>query len=160
MELNYPREWFEQRIENEGKLEIGAGIPVASPPVESAAERKIKWLDTRIAFGQFVELWRRNKGWNAEKLAAAAGIDPEEVLQIEYDPHCEPEADAVFKLAKVFGVPSRPLLELAGLVVSRTPHLRDEAIRFAARSESIAALSDPERQAFEAFVTTLSEVKG
>lgn len=160
MKLNYPKAWFEQRIEKEGKVEIGAGIPNAPEPVESAAEPKIKLLDTRIAFGQFVALWRRNKGWNAEKLAAAAGIDPEEVLQIEYDPHCEPEPDAVFKLAGVFGVPSRPLLELAGLVVNRTPHLREEAIRFAARSESIAALSDVERQAFEAFVTTLSEVKG
>jgi hypothetical protein len=37
--------------------------------------------------------------------------------------------------------------------------LREEAIRFAARSESIAALSDVERQAFEAFVTTLSGLK-
>lgn len=160
MKLNYPKEWFEKRIEKEGKVEIGAGVPAAPRPVESAAEPKIKLLDTRIPFGQFVALWRRNKGWNAERLAAEAGIDAEEVLQIEYDPHCEPEPDAVFKLAGVFGVPSQPLLELAGLVVNRTPHLREEAIRFAARSESIAALSDVERQAFEAFVTTLSEVKG
>lgn len=159
MKLNYPKEWFEQRIEKDGKVEIGAGVPVAPQPGESAAEPKIKPLDTRIAFGQFVALWRRNKGWDAERLAAAAGIHSEEVLQIEYDPHCEPEPDAVFKLAGVFGVPSRPLLELAGLVVNRTPHLREEAIRFAARSESIAALSDVERQAFEAFVATLSEVK-
>lgn len=160
MKLNYPKAWFEQRIEKEGKVEIGAGVPAAAQPVESAAEPKIKLLDTRIAFGQFVALWRRNKGWNAERLAAAAGIDAEEVLQIEYDPHSEPEPDAVFKLAGVFGVPARPLLELAGLVVNRTPHLREEAIRFAARSESIAALSDVERQAFDAFVMTLSEVKG
>ena len=50
-------------------------------------------------------------------------------------------------------------MELAGLVVQRSPQLREEAIRFAARSEPIAALSDVERQAFEAFVTALSEVK-
>ncbi len=141
-------------------MEIGAGVPADPRPVESAAEPKIKLLDTRIAFGQFVALWRRNKGWNAERLAAAAGIDPEEVLQIEYDPRCEPEPEAVSKLARVCFLPSRPLLELAGLVVNRTPHLREEAIRFAARSESIAALADVERQAFEAFVATLSEVKG
>jgi transcriptional regulator with XRE-family HTH domain len=156
MKLNYPKEWFEQRIEKEGKVEIGAGIPPIPRPVESAEP---KALDTRIAFGQFVALWRRNKGWNAEKLAAEANIDAEEVLQIEYDPHCEPEPDAVYKLANVFGLPPRSLLELAGLVVGRTPRLREEAIRFAARSESIAALSEMERQAFEAFVTALSEMK-
>jgi transcriptional regulator with XRE-family HTH domain len=159
MKRNYAKEWFEQRIEKEGKVEIGAGVPTAAQGVESAGDPDIKLLDTRMAFGQFVELWRRNKGWNAERLAAEAGIDPEEVLQIEYDPYVEPEPDAVFKLATVFGVPSRPLLELAGLVVSRTPRLREEAIRFAARSESIAALSDAERQALEAFVTTLSGLK-
>lgn len=156
MKLNYPREWFEQRIEKEGKVEIGVGVP---PSIEAAAEPRIKALDTRIAFGQFVALWRRNKGWNAEKLAAEAKIDAEEILQIEYDPHNEPEPDAVYKLANVFGLPPRSLLELAGLVVGRTPRLREEAIRFAARSESIAALSEMERQAFEAFVTALSEVK-
>jgi hypothetical protein len=55
-------------------------------------------------------------------LAAVAGIDPEKVLQIEYDPHVDPEPDAVRKLAEVFGVASRHLLELAGLVKFRTPH--------------------------------------
>jgi HTH-type transcriptional regulator, competence development regulator len=160
MKMNYPKEWFELRIEKEGKVNIGAGIPTAPSTVEAVGESQKKMLDTRIAFGQFVALWRRNIGWNAERLAEAAGIDPEEVLQIEHDPHCEPEAEAVIKLARLFGVPPRPLLELAGLEVNRTPHLREKAIRFAARSESIAALSDVERQAFEAFVTTLSEAKG
>lgn len=159
MKLDYPKEWFENRIETNGQIEVGAGLPYEITPMKPAAEANISVIDTRIAFGQFVELSRRNKGWNAEKLAAVAGIDPEEVLQIEYDPHVNPEPDAVHKLAEVFGVPSRHLLELAGLVKFRTPHLREEAIRFAARSESIAALSEAERQALEAFVATLSEIK-
>ena len=160
MKLNYPREWFEQRIEREGNVEIGAGIPAAPRPVEYAAGTKTRLADTRIAFGQFVGLWRRNKGWNAERLASAAGIAPQEILEIECDPYCEPEPDAVFKLAQVFGIPSRPLLELAGLLAGRTPRLREEAVRFAARSESLAALSDAERQALEAAVAALSEAKG
>lgn len=159
MKLSYPKEWFEQRIEKDGNVEIGAGVPTTPNQVDSADEPKVRRIDTRIAFGQFVTLWRRNKGWNADQLAIEAGIDPEEVLQIEHDPHCEPEPDAVFRLAKVFGLPPRALMELAGLVVQRSPQLREEAIRFAARSEPIAALSDVERQAFEAFVTALSEVK-
>ncbi|HEV7401460.1 MAG TPA: helix-turn-helix domain-containing protein [Chthoniobacteraceae bacterium] len=160
MKLNYPKAWFEQRIETEGQVEIGAGIFAAARPVGTAAEPRTNWCAPHLAFGQFVALWRRNKGWNAARLAAAAGIDRQEVLQIEYDPQCEPEPDAVFKLADVFGVSSRALLELAGLVVDRAPRLREEASRFTVRSESMAALSDVERQALEAFVTTLSEGKG
>lgn len=156
MKLNYPKEWFERNAEIEGDAEVGAGIPPTQNTIEPLTQNKITALDTRIAFGQFVALWRRNRGWNAERLASEAGIDIEEILEIEHDPHCEPEPDAVYKLASVFRVPSRKLLELAGLVESRTPHLREEAIRFAARSESLAALSEIEREAFEAFVGALT----
>ena len=48
-------------------------------------------------------------------------------------------------------------MELAGLTVGRTSALHEQAIRFAARSESIEALTHHEREAFEAFATTLSE---
>lgn len=152
MKLEYPKEWFERSAEIEGDAEVGAGLP----PNYRTTEEKTEVLDTRIALGQFVELWRRNQGWDAEELAVKAGIDTEEVLEIEHDPHCEPEPDAVHKLAHVFGVPSRKLMELAGLVQNRTPRLREEAIRFAARSESIAKLSELEQQAFEAFVSALN----
>lgn len=159
MKLDYPKAWFEAHIEREGTVEIGAGtLPIHSAKVPTLKPGKGD-ADTRIAFGQFITLWRRNKGWNAEKLADAAGIDTEEILQIEHDPTCEPEPDAVYKLAGIIGVPSRRLLELAGLVVGRSPHLREAAIRFAARSESIATLSDPERRALESFVKELSEEK-
>lgn len=155
MKLNYPKAWFEQRIEKEGQVEIGAGIPAAL-----AAEPKVKLPEAGIAFGRFVELWRRNKGWNAEKLAAAAGIDPEEVRQIENDPYCEPEPDAVFKLAGVFGLPLQPLLELAGLVLGRALRLREDTPRFCAGVETVAALSDAEREALASMVTALSDGEG
>ncbi len=157
MKLEHPKEWFEHSALIEGDAEVGAGIAPTCRKIEPP--NKITALDTRIALGQFVSLWRRNHGWNAEKLAAEAGIDTEEVLEIEHDPYCEPEPDAVYKLAGILGVPSRKLMELAGLVENRTPHLREEAIRFAARSESLAALSELERQAFEAFVGALTSGK-
>ena len=112
---------------------------------------------TRIAFGTFVELWRRNRGWDAVKLAEEAGVSPEEVLEIEHSPQSEPEPSAVYKLAQVFELPAKILLELAGLVAPRTPNLRQAAVRFAARSESVAALNDHERAALEAFVAAITE---
>ncbi len=156
MKLEYPKEWFERSAEIEGIAEVGAGVPPTHSTTEPHTTERITAFDTRIAFGQFVSLWRRNNGWNPEKLANEAGIDTEEVLEIEHDPHCEPEADAVYKLASIFGVPSGKMMELAGLTKSHTPHLREEAIRFAASSEPIAELSDVERQALEAFVGALT----
>lgn len=156
MKLNMHKSWYESHIELERDMEVGAGIwPIGVKPVgESNAERN---LDTRLAFGALVELCRRNSGLNAEQLAKKAGIDAEEVLEIEHDPCYMPEPDAVHKLATVFKLPPRPLLELAGLVEPKSPSLRQEALRFAAQSESVAALSRSEKAALDAFVAVLAE---
>jgi transcriptional regulator with XRE-family HTH domain len=154
MKLNYSKEWYEQRIGLEGESEVGAGCLPASP--ESAEKEKVTFVDTRIALGTFVSLWRRNQGWDAARLAEKAGLAPQEILEIERDPHCEPEPDTVYKLAQVFGLPAKPLLELAGLIQPRTSALREEAVRFAARSEPVTSLDEHEREAFEAFVSAIS----
>lgn len=155
MKLQYPKAWFERSALIEGDAEVGAGIPPAAPASTEPHALDITALDTRIAFGQFVSLWRRYHGWNAEKLAAEAGIDAAEVLEIEHDPRCEPEPDAIFKLAGVFRVPPRKLMEIAGLVESRTPTLREHVVRFAARSEPVKPLTENEMNALEAFLAAL-----
>jgi transcriptional regulator with XRE-family HTH domain len=156
MKLERSKDWYERRIDLEGDVEIGAGAPPQCR-TKAAEEASVKPLETRIALGTFVELWRRNRGWDAVKLAKEAGVDPIEVLEIERNPQSEPEPSAVYKLASLFGISPKPLLELAGLVESRTPLLREAAVRFAARSESMAALNQNEREAFEAFVSAISE---
>jgi transcriptional regulator with XRE-family HTH domain len=156
MKLDRPKDWYERRIALEGNLEVGAGVPPGYP-ARVAAETTAKPVDTRIAFGTFVELWRRNRGWDAVKLAEEAGVTPEEVLEIERYPQSEPEPSAVYKLAQVFEVPAKILLELAGLVAPRTPNLRQAAVRFAARTESMAALNEHEREALEAFIAAITE---
>jgi len=156
MKLDHSKQWYEDRIALEGDAEIGAGTPPgvrAKPPAKS----KITPVDTRIAFGTFVALWRRNRGWDVATLAAAAALDPRGILEIERDPHYKPGPEAVRKLAGVFGLSPKPLLELAGLIKPRTTQLREAAARFAARSESVAALNDREREAFEAFVSAISK---
>jgi len=156
MKLERSKDWYERHIALEGDAEIGAGSP---PKFRGmlAQEASAKSLETRIALGTFVEFWRRSRGWDAVKLAKEAGVAPEEVLAIELNPKTEPEPSAIYNLAKVFQMPAQVLMELAGLIEPRTPHLRELAIRFAAQSESIAALNQNEREAFEAFVSAISE---
>jgi transcriptional regulator with XRE-family HTH domain len=159
MKLTHSKEWYEQRIALEGDTDIGAGT-IAAFREPAVAQTQVAPIDTRIAFGTFVELWRRNRGWDAVKLAEAAGVNPEEILEIEHSPQSEPEPNAVFRLAAVFNMPSKILMELAGLIESRTPSLRQAAVRFAARSESVAELNPHEREAFEAFVSAIAETAG
>lgn len=156
MKLERSKEWYARRIALEGDEEIGAGAPPRNP-MPAAVETCVKPVDTRIAFGTFVELWRRNRGWDVVKLAEEAGVNPEEILEIEHSPQSEPEPHAVYRLAGVFNLPVKILMELAGLIESRTPNLRQAAVRFAARSESVAELTPHERAAFDAFVSAISE---
>jgi len=155
MKLTHSKEWYEKRIALEGDADIGAGT--LSEMRNAIPRSSIASVDTRIAFGTFVGLWRRKQGWDAVKLAKEAGVNTEEILEIEHNPQSEPEPSAVYKLAGIFGLSPKPLLELAGLIEPRTPHLREAAVRFAAKSESMAALNQNEREAFEAFVSAISE---
>ena len=82
---------------------------------------------------------------------------PEELLVIEDDVHYVPELRTVFKLAQTFEVSQQRLMQLAGLATANDVGLRQEAVRFAARSESVQKLTPEESSALEVFVAVLSE---
>lgn len=157
MKLNYPKDWFERSAAIEGIAEIGAGLPAEFAPLPSLTMPATPV--SNIPFGRFVELWRRNRGVDAEKFAIQCGLDAEEILEIEQDPSYEPEPSAVFKLAHVFGLPAKSLLEMAGIIEARTSNLRDEAVKFAARSAPVSELQPSEREALEAMVSALARAE-
>jgi transcriptional regulator with XRE-family HTH domain len=115
--------------------------------------------ESSIAFGRFVRLMRRDRGLTLEKLAEDTDVEVAELVEIEEDTHHKPELRTVYQLANYFRVPRGNLLQVAGLTVPRDNRLIDEAVRFAARSESVAVLTSEERAALEAFVAVLSEEK-
>ena len=92
-----------------------------------------------------------------EQLADAAEVDASELLVIEDDLHHVPEPRTIYKLAQTFEVSQRRLMQLAGLTAVNDAGLRQEAVRFAARSESVQKLTPEESSALEAFVAVLSE---
>ena len=130
------------------------GEPAAQSPGTTSVD------DTRIAFGRFVELMRRRKSLTLEQLAERAGLDVGELVSIEDDVRYTPEPRTVYQLARAFNVPQQRLLQLAGLSVGGDAHLRHEAVRFAARSDSVQRLSKEERAALEDFVAVLSRQDG
>lgn len=161
MRLDRSQEWWLAKADREGDASVGAGAlgaqalfelpPKPAPAPPSAAD------ETRIAFGRFVNLMRRRRGLSIEQLAAAAQLEARELLIIEDDMHHVPESRTVYQLSRMFEVSQRRLMELAGLAVANDAGFREEAVRFAARSESVQKLSREERSALEAFVAVLSE---
>jgi HTH-type transcriptional regulator, competence development regulator len=160
MIIERTKEWWLARAAREGDAAVGAGLLAIDPVVgaQPAVDHTGQHEENRIAFGKFVNLMRRRQGFSIEKLADEADLDASEVLVIEDDVHYLPEPRTVYKLAQVFHVPQRKLMELAGLTAANDDDLRREAVRFAARSESMERLTDAESAALEAFVAVLSKL--
>jgi transcriptional regulator with XRE-family HTH domain len=159
MKLERSKEWWMARARREGDAVIGAGLLAFDPAPDerpSGAQTAIV-EETRIAFGKFVNLMRRRRGFSMEQLAQAADLDASELLVIEDDVHYVPEPRTVFKLAETFEVSQRRLMQLAGLAAANDAGFRQEAVRFAARSEAVQKLTPEESSALEAFVAVLSE---
>lgn len=159
MKLERSKEWWMARARREGDAVIGAGLLAFDPVPEErpAATLPAAVEETRIAFGRFVNLMRRRRGLSMEQLAQVADLDASELLVIEDDLHYVPEPRTVFKLATTFEVSQQRLMQLAGLAAANDAGFRQEAVRFAARSEAVHKLTREESSALEAFVAILSE---
>ncbi len=161
MKIEFTKEWCLRmaQFEAETDSDFEVGAPHRAP--EALAETHTNDLSqsSNIVFGRFVRLMRRHQHLTLEKLAQDARIEISELVEIEEDTRHSPDPRTVYQLATHFKVPMPQMLQLAGLTVAKDSRLIDEAIRFAARSESVEALNEVERAALEAFVSVLSERK-
>ncbi|QXX76160.1 helix-turn-helix transcriptional regulator [Methylovirgula sp. HY1] len=159
MKLERSKQWWMARARREGDAAVGAGLLAFDPALEErpSSAQAAPVEETRIAFGRFVNLMRRRRGYTMERLAEVADLDASELLVIEDDVHYVPAPRTIFKLAQTFEVSQQRLMQLAGLAAANDANFRTEAVRFAARSESVQKLTSEETLALEAFVAILSE---
>lgn len=163
MKMNLSKEWLRQRAALDDKADVSAGtldlkrLPAARPANVVAIEASAEADTPSPAFGRLINLWRRKKGLRIDALAEKARIDVAELIEIERNLNYVPEPRTVYQLAKTLDLPSERMLELSGNVIVRDSGLGQEAVRFAARSESVEKLSKDEQRALEEFVKFLSE---
>lgn len=161
MKLKMTKEWLLKNIDKEDKAIVSAGGLSGStqdmleqpahkyPPKEAGAPLP--------ALGRLISLSRRNRGWSPEKLAAEARIDLDELVSIEQVSNYVPEPRTVCQLAKVLHLSEESMLELSGNTVCRNQQLQEEAVKFAARAQSLERLSKEEKRALEEFVKQLAK---
>jgi transcriptional regulator with XRE-family HTH domain len=161
MRIELTKDWCLRmaQLEAEADGEIGAGLLAIDPVFESKTAPVEPPEETPIAFSRFVRLARRSRGLSVEKLAENADVEVVELVSIEENGQYKPDLRTVYQLANFFGVQRANLLQVAGLTAPKDSHIVSEAVRFAARSEPVAALTAEERSALEAFVSVLSEQK-
>ncbi|RQO37230.1 XRE family transcriptional regulator [Herminiimonas sp. KBW02] len=160
MKIEFTKEWCMRMAHLENDAAISAGAFSFDPVLDVEQEEVESFLEEpNIAFGRFVSLIRRKNRLSLERLAEDTDIEIEELVEIEADTRHKPEPRTVYQLANYFKIPRSNLMQIAGLTIPKDIHLHSEAIRFAARSDPNADLSDEERAALEAFVSVLIDKK-
>jgi transcriptional regulator with XRE-family HTH domain len=154
MELKIQREWLARMAEKEenGVISVGGLVTLA----EKTSKEQAVCATERSALSQLVQWQRRKLRFTVEALAKKADVELEEVLMIESGKE-SPEARTIYKIAEVLKLPATKLMTLAGLVTARDPTLGDAALRFAACSAPVEALTRAETKALEEFVRALGE---
>jgi len=146
--------WSEKMLALDEHVTPGAG-PLAARPMVAPDAISLRADETRLAFGRFVNVVRRGRRLSIEDLADRTKLEVAELLNIEGNPHHEPDLHAVWSLSKVFGVPQSQLMELAGLATAKESHWLDEVVRHAARSTPIEDLTPEEQHFHDAVVAAL-----
>ena len=151
-------EWCILMAELELGHEVGAGL-LAMDPILGADGMSDGSDESRLALGKFVSLARRSRGLSIEALAKHADVEVGELLSIERDAQHLPETRTLYQLAIVFGVSQKKLMGLSGLTRPQDVRFVDEAIRYAALSESVARLTKEEQAALDGLIAVLSDRK-
>ena len=108
-------------------------------------------------FGKLIEHVRVRQRMVGRATCQACRHRIGEIIDIERHDYAIPQPRTVYQLANVLGLPSRRLVEVAGLAPPRHA-VNAAALHFAAKSESTAKLTHSEREAFVEFVKALMEI--
>jgi len=163
MKMNLSKQWLMKRAAGEEMADVSAGFFNFGMLEKNAGQRGTppnlpqEQESSRFAFGKLIKLWRRKKGLRMDQLAEKARIDLAELVEIENKTDFIPEVRTVYQLAKVLELPNERLLQLSGNTVNRDASLGQEAVKFAALSESVEKLNKDEQRALKEFVKFLSE---
>jgi len=158
MSKELDRAWLKKQaaLEDGGFVSVG-GFISAFEERPALAEESGDAETLKHAFARLLQLKRRERTLSVEELAVKADLDLAELVRIESDEDYVPNPFSVHKLAEYFKLPERPLMALAGLLKVKDAQFQQQAVRFAARSESVEKLSREEHRALEEYVKFLCE---
>lgn len=113
-------------------------------------------VDTvRYVFREVVRGLRRKRGLTVKELAGKLELDENEIVAMERNSGYRPSPLTLNKLSNFYGIPQMRLVTLAGAVTSIPGYMREEASRFAAKSDSFSKLTSEEKRALDEFVEFL-----
>jgi transcriptional regulator with XRE-family HTH domain len=145
-------DWYRQKIHSMPDDELMIGPAFAMDEGEAVPSRP-----TMQAFGTLVRLERRSMKLSVAQLAQAIDVEEGELRNIELDATYQPRPRTILGIAKFFNLPPKEMMKLAGAAASNDEAFVEKAMRFAAHSDDMGALSDEERKLLKSFVEFLRD---
>lgn len=167
MKLHFTNDWLRSKIETDADVECDAGFPLrdATPlkrfvqvePVQRAVgvapERKMAVLHV------LVHQLRRHDKLTVAQLAERIRVDIAELETIERDPDYVPRPRTMHMLASYMKVSAQAVQSLTSEAIARNDNVAEAALKFAASSKDLPALTSAERRGFNDFVKFLANYK-
>ena len=164
MKMLIDNDWLRQAIAVSPDTDFEAGGPVALLdsigmflPSDMAEEFPESVVQLKYAFGVFIKMLRKRSELTVAALSVKARVAEEELRMIERDPRHKTGPRTVHQLAEYFGIDPNRMMKLSGSIISANENVRDEAVRFAARSDDVSSLSSEEKKMLNDFVKYVNE---
>lgn len=145
-------DWYRRKIHSMSDDE-----PMIGPAFAVDQGEAVRTRPTMQAFGTLVRLERRAKKLSVTQLATAIDVDEAELRHIEHDATYKPRPRTILGIAKFFDLPAKEMMKLAGAAASNDEAFIEQAMRFAAHSDDMGALSDDEKKLLKTFVAFLRD---
>lgn len=166
MKLHFTNEWLRKQIEKDADVDIEAGIPLrdtssiaALARPEATQTRPVQQQPQKAVLHVLVHQLRRRDGLTVSQLAKLIRVEAEELEQIEADPSYVPRPRTMHMLASYLKVSTQAVQSLTVDAIARNDNVAQAALKFAASSKDLSALSSSERKALNNFVKFLSQIK-
>lgn len=147
------RQWYARMIQETLNDDFVIGPAFDAKAKEDAPAKQ----PLTVAFGLLVKLSRRAKRLSVEELAEKLSVEADELKRIELDPGFRARPRTISKVAKFFDLPVGEVMKLAGAAFSNDASFNTNALKFAAHSDDMAALTRDEQEALKSFVRYLRD---
>lgn len=155
MKFNSDPEWLEKQAALEDNCFVSVGGLVSS--VEDLEQQSQQTSTSRAAFVNLLNLIRRKHKLTWEQFSQKLDVELAELIEIKIDEGYKPTPRTVTKIAHFLHVPAEKLFILSGLARAHDRQFQEAALRFAARSQPVKALSSEEHEALKEYVKFLCE---
>ncbi|UVS94929.1 MULTISPECIES: helix-turn-helix domain-containing protein [Burkholderia] len=149
-------DWYRRKIFAIEDHDYMIGPPLLQ---ENSVEPEVSDPPLSLAFGSLLRLERRGRELSVAALAQQLDVDEDEIRSIEHDPRYKARPRTIQQIASFFKLPAKEVMKLAGAASANDESFVEHAMRFAAHSDDMGALTAEEKHLLQSFVAFLRDNK-